>query len=114
MKKIQMELESASEIAAANQFAGEIVLTSMTDLETSIFIKLFDEELMNAVRDIEKDEPPHIAIGRDLVLLFSETFEQRRRLAIAQERYLEAMMLLHVSEIVKLGCRRVQPLPALE
>ncbi|HEY5039465.1 MAG TPA: hypothetical protein VIJ93_10370 [bacterium] len=114
MQKIQLETETASELAATNQFAGEIVLSSMTDLETSIFIRLFDEELMNAIRDIEADEPPHIANGRDLVLLFCETSEQRRRLAVAQEKYLKAMMQLHVTEIVKLGCRRVKPLPIFE
>jgi hypothetical protein len=111
MQKIQLETETASELAATNQFAGEIVLSSMTDLETSIFIKLFDQELMDAIRDIEADEPPHIANGRDLVLLFCETADQRRRLAIAQEKYLKALTQLHVTEIVKLGCRRVKPLP---
>lgn len=114
MQKIQLETETASELAATNQFAGEIVLSSMTDLETSIFIKLFDKELMDAIRDIEADEPPHIANGRDLVLLFCETPEQRRRLAVAQEKYLNAMMQLHVTEIVKLGCRRVKPIPVFE
>jgi hypothetical protein len=114
MKRIQTEAATAGEIAAANQFAGEIVLSSMTDLPTSIFKRLFDEELMKAVEDIERDEPPHIANGRDLILLESETFEQRRRLASAQERYLSAMMQLHVTEIVKLGCRRVKPIPVFE
>ena len=109
-----MEAETASEIAAANQFAGEIVLSSMTDLETSIFKRLFDKELMDAIYDIEKDEPPHIANGKDLILLECETASQRRRLATAQEKYLSAMMQLHVTEIVKLGCRRVKPLPVFE
>src|ERR1035441_1301287 len=53
MQKIQIDAETAGEIAAANQFAGEIVLSSMTDLETSIFKRLFDEELMTAIYDIE-------------------------------------------------------------
>ena len=57
MQKVQMEMRTASEIAATNQFAGEVVLSSMTDLEISIFKKLFDEELMDAIQDIEKDEP---------------------------------------------------------
>lgn len=114
MQRIQLETETASELAATNQFAGEIVLSSMTDLETSIFVKLFDQELMKAIRDIEADEPSHIANGRDLVLLFCGTPEQRRRLAVAQEKYLKAMMQLHVTEIVKLGCRRVRPLPVFE
>lgn len=114
MQKVQVEAESASEIAAANQFAGEIVLSSMTDLETSIFKRLFDKELMDAIYDIEKDEPPHIANGRDLILLECETFEQRKRLAAAQEKYLGYMMQLHVTEIVKLGCKRVKPLPVFE
>lgn len=114
MQRVQMEMETAAEIAATNQFAGEVVLSSMTDLETSIFKRLFDKELMDAIEDIEKDEPHHIAIGRDLVLLFSQTPDQRRRLARAQEQYLKAMMQLHVVEIVKLGCRRVRPLPAFE
>lgn len=114
MQKVQVEAQTASEIAAANQFAGEIVLSSMTDLETSIFKRLFDKELMNAVYDIEKDEPPHIANGRDLILLECETYEQRRKLAEAQEKYLEYMMQLHVTEIVKLGCKRVKPLPVFE
>lgn len=111
MQKIQMDCGTASELAATNQFAGEIVLSSMTDLETSIFFKLFDEELMNAIQDIEADEPPHIANGRDMVLLFCGTPDERRSLAVAQERYLKAMMRLHVTEIVKLGCRRLKPLP---
>ncbi len=111
MQKVQVEAETASEIAAANQFAGEIVLSSMTDLETSIFKRLFDEELMNAIYDIEKDEPPHIANGKDLILLDCATFERRRKLALAQEKYLGFMMQLHVTEIVKLGCRRINPLP---
>jgi hypothetical protein len=114
MQTIQREAATAGEIAAANQFAGEIVLSSMTDLETSIFKRLFDAELMNAIEDIERDEPPHIANGRDLILLESGTHEQRRRLASAQERYLSAMMQLHVTEIVKLGCRRLKPLPVFE
>lgn len=114
MQKVQVEAESASEIAAANQFAGEIVLSSMTDLETSIFKRLFDKELMDAIYDIEKDEPPHIANGRDLILLSCETYEQRHKLAVAQEKYLGYMMQLHVTEIVKLGCRRVKPLPVFE
>ncbi len=114
MQKVQTEAETASEIAAANQFAGEIVLSSMTDLETSIFKKLFDEELMSAIYDIEKDEPPHIANGKELVLLACGTFEERRKLALAQEKYLGYMMQLHATEIIKLGCRRVKPLPVFE
>lgn len=114
MQRIQLEMETAPEIAATNQFAGEIVLSSMTDLNTSIFIRLFDKELMDAIRDIEADEPPHIANGRDLILLFCETAEQRRRLASGQERYMKAMMELHVTEIVKLGCRRTKSLPRFE
>ena len=114
MQKVQMEAETASEIAAANQFAGEVVLSSMTDLPTSIFKRLFDEEPMNAIYDIEKDEPPHIANGRDLILLECGTYEQRRKLAEAQEKYLGYMMQLHVTEIVKLGCKRVKPLPVFE
>ncbi|HVM33701.1 MAG TPA: ferritin-like domain-containing protein [bacterium] len=114
MQKVQMEMETASEIAATNQFAGEVVLSSMTDLKDSIFARLFDRELMDAIRDIETDEPHHIAVGRDLILLYCKSFDQRRRLARAQEKYLEAMMQLHVAEIVKLGCRRVKPLPVFE
>ena len=114
MQQVQMEATTAPEIAAANQFAGEIVLSSMTDLETSIFKRLFDEELMKAIYDIEADEPPHINNGKDLILLFCATADERRRLASAQERYLSAMMQLHVIEIVKLGCRRVKPVPEFE
>ena len=114
MQKVQTEAETAPEIAAANQFAGEIVLSSMTDLDTSIFKRLFDEELMGAIYDIEKDEPPHIANGRDLILLACGTYEERHRLAVAQEKYLGYMMQLHVTEIVKLGCKRVKPLPIFE
>lgn len=114
MKRIQTEAKTPGEIAAANQFAGEIILSSMTDLETSIFKRLFDKELMDAIEDIERDEPPHIANGRDLILRESGTFEQRQRLAAAQENYLGHMMQLHVTEIVKLGCRRLKPLPVFE
>ncbi|MGH7738664.1 MAG: hypothetical protein ACREL1_00820 [bacterium] len=111
MQKVQTDAETASEIAAANQFAGEIVLSSMTDLPTSIFKVLFDKELMDAIEDIEKDEPPHIANGKELILLACGTAEERRKLALAQEKYLGFMMQLHVTEIVKLGCRRLKPLP---
>ncbi|HET9870203.1 MAG TPA: hypothetical protein VFR02_06900 [bacterium] len=111
MQKVQTEAQTAPEIAASNQFAGEIVLSSMTDLPTSVFKVLFDQELMAAVEDIEKDEPPHIANGKDLVLLGCGSAAERRGLARAQERYLGAMMQLHVTEIVKLGCRRVKPVP---
>jgi hypothetical protein len=113
MQRVQMAMETASEIAATNQFAGEIVLTSITD-GNSILVKLLDAQLMDAIRDMETDEPPHVAIGRDLVLLYSETAAQRRRLAGAQEQYLEAMMQMHVLEIAKLGCRRVKPVPVFE
>ena len=69
---------------------------------------------MDAIYDIERDEPPHIANGRDLILLECETYEQRKRLAAAQEKYLGYMMQLHVTEIVKLGCKRTKPLPIFE
>ncbi|HVZ80822.1 MAG TPA: ferritin-like domain-containing protein [bacterium] len=114
MQKVQTEARTAPEIAAANQFAGEIVLSSMTDLPTSIFKRLFDKELMDAIEDIERDEPPHIANGKDLILLACSTFGERKTLADTQERYLSSMMQLHVTEIVKLGCRRVKPLPVFE
>jgi len=114
MQQIQREAPSAPELAATNQFAGEIVLSSMTDLETSIFKRLFDKDLMDAIRDIEADEPHHIAVGRDLILLYCGTVENRRKLSVAQEKYLKAMMQLHVTEIVKLGCRRLKPLPVFE
>jgi hypothetical protein len=111
MMKVQTDAQTASEIAAANQFAGEIVLSSMTDLETSIFKRLFDEELMAAIYEIEKDEPPHIANGKELILLDCGSYERRLKLAEVQEQYLHYMMQLHVTEIVKLGCRRLDPLP---
>jgi len=114
MQKVQTDAQTAPEIAAANQFAGEIVLSSMTDLPTSIFKVLFDKELMDAIEDIEKDEPPHIANGKDLILLACGTPRERRELAVAQEKYLSAMMQLHVTEIVKLGCRRLKPVPVFE
>jgi hypothetical protein len=113
MQKVQMAMETASEIAATNQFAGEIVLTSITD-DNSILVKLLDKELMDAIKDMEADEPPHVAIGRDLVMLYSETAAQRRKLVTAQEQYLEAMMQMHVLEIAKLGCRRIKPIPVFE
>lgn len=114
MQRVQLEAQTAPEIAATNQFAGEIVLSSMVDLETSIFKRLFDKELMDAVYDIERDEPPHIANGKDLILMGCGTAPERRRLAAGQEEYLSYMMQLHVTEIVKLGCRRVKPLPVFE
>lgn len=114
MQKVQTDAKTAPEIAAANQFAGEIVLSSMTDLPTSIFKRLFDKELMDAIYDIEADEPPHIANGKELILLACGTFEERRNLAVAQEKYLGYMMQLHVTEIIKLGCKRVKPLPVFE
>jgi len=114
MQKVQLEMETASEIAATNQFAGEVVLTSMTDREKGIFAKLVDEELMDDIENIEMDEPPHVANGRDLILLFCATPDQRRRLASAQEQYLAAMVQLHALEIVKLGSRRLRPLPVFD
>jgi hypothetical protein len=113
MQRIQMAMTTAAEISATNQFAGEIVLTAITD-ENSILVKLLDAPLMDAIRDMESDEPPHVAIGRDLILLHSGTYDQRRRLAAAQEQYLTFMIRMHALEIGKLGCRRVKPLPVFE
>jgi hypothetical protein len=111
MRTKQVECEVAAELAAANQYSGEIVLLLHSREERNILRRLLDEEIMAAIVRIGMDEPKHVAIGRDLVVRMAETPEQRRRIAVAQERFLRAQIAQHAAEIQMLGARRIRPLP---
>lgn len=112
MYREQLMTGSAAELAAANQYSGEVVLLVQGREERNILRLLVDEKTMVAIDDIEVDEPAHIAIGRHLVVHNAETPEQRRRLADAQERFLRALISQHTAEIEMLGSRRIRALPS--
>lgn len=112
MYKEQLLTSSPAELAAANQYSGEIVLLLQGRKERNILRLLVDEQTISAIEDIEADEPAHVAIGRQLVVRNACTPDQKRRLADAQERFLRALITQHVAEIEMLGARRVRPLPS--
>ena len=112
MYGVQLEQSSAAELAAANQYSGEIVLSVQDREEDNVLRLLLDERIMAVLEDIEADEPAHIAIGRDLVRRYARTPSEMRAMAAAQELFLEAQITQHVSELETLGCRRVRAAPA--
>ncbi|MBO2454947.1 hypothetical protein J4573_48225 [Actinomadura barringtoniae] len=114
MYEVQLARSSAAELAAANQYSGEIVLSVQDREEDNVLRMLLDERIMTALEDIEADEPAHIAIGRDLVRQYARTPGEMRAMAAAQELFLEAQIAQHVSEIQALGCRRVRAAPVFE
>jgi hypothetical protein len=111
MHSEQLSTHSAAELAAANQYSGEIVLSVQSRTEENVLRMLLDEPTIEAIEDIEADEPAHIAIGRDLIQKHALSPDLRRRMADAQERFLEALISQHSSEIEMLGATRVRPLP---
>ncbi len=112
MKQEQLGMDLAAELAAGNQFSGEIVLSVHSQEDRNILRLVLDERTMEAIVAIGRDEPMHIANGRELILRCSESPQQRRRIAMAQERFLQALMDQHVAEVEMLGSRRIRPLPA--
>lgn len=114
MHATQSAAPSAAELAAANQYSGEVVLSVQDRTEGNVLRLLLDEPAMAALEDIESDEPAHIAIGRDLVRASATEPRQRRRMAAAQERFLVALIEQHVAEIESLGARRIRALPEFE
>jgi len=113
MHSEQLITQSAAELAAANQYSGEIVLSVQSRAEGNILRLLVDEPTMKAIEGIENDEPAHIAIGRDLIRRFAVSADHRRRMADAQERFLVALIEQHRAEIEMLGAKRTRPLPCL-
>lgn len=111
MYQTQMKTATAAELAAANQYSGEIVLSLQTKIDNNVLRLQVDEATMSAIEDIETDEPAHIAIGRDLVRTYATSPACRRRMALSQERFLEALVAQHSAEIEMLGARRCRPLP---
>lgn len=111
MLETQTGNASPYELAAANQYSGEIVLEETSRTGGNILRSLVDDEVMAAVEDIETDEPAHVALGRALVLRHALHLERRRGLALAQERFLDALVAQHAQELQLLGCRRLRPLP---
>jgi hypothetical protein len=107
----QFITSTAAELAAANQFSGEIVLLVQGRAEGNVLRHLLDESIMDAIEDIEADEPAYVAVGRDLVRRYATTPAKRRELADAQERFLLAQAVQHVADIEMLGARRVRPSP---
>lgn len=112
MQGEQLDSRSPSEIAAANQFSGEIVLLVQASTEGNVLRLLLEEDLLTLIADIENDEPAHIALGRDLIIQSAVSSEERRRIANAQERFLRALVTQHAAEIEMLGSRRIRPLPS--
>jgi len=114
MKQEQLGMDFAAELAAGNQFSGEIVLSVHSREDRNILRLVLDERTMEAIVVIGRDEPMHIANGRELILKCSESPQQRRQIAAAQERFLQALMDQHVAEVEMLGSRRIRPLPIFE
>jgi hypothetical protein len=112
MHDVQLVSESAAELAAANQYSGEIVLAVHARQDGNVLASLLDPETMAVIVDIERDEPAHIAIGRDLVRKYALEPGHRRRIAEAQERFLRGLCKQHCWEIESLGAERVRPLPS--
>lgn len=102
---------TAEELAAANQFSGEISLQVQARSDRNILRALLEEDLMEAIEEIEEDEPAHIAIGRALVLRGATRLPLRRRMARIQEQFLAALANQHATEIQMLGCLRSRRLP---
>ncbi len=114
MHHAQLGKQSVGELAAANQYSGEVVLSVQDRVDGNILRLLLDEQAMAAIEDIESDEPAHIAIGRDLVRAHAVSLAERRRMAVAQEVFLTALIVQHVTEIESLGAHRIRPVPSFE
>jgi hypothetical protein len=113
MRSEQLGCECVVELAAANQYSGEVVLLSHSRPEHNILTELLDEETMAAILEIGLDEPKHVSIGRDLVKRLAVNLPIRKRILVAQTRFLNAQITQHMAEIEMLGSRRIRPLPPL-
>ncbi len=111
MHSEQAKRTTAPEIAAANQFSGEIVLLVTSQGENNVLREVVDERVMAAIEDIETDEPGHIALGRELVARQAELPQARPALFDIQEKFLAALVLQHGAELALLGAERIRPLP---
>lgn len=106
--------ESPTELAAANQYTGEIILMVASRENNNIFRKVLESALMSAIDDVERDEPSHISVGYDILLRTIDSIEMRRKVADAQERMCRALISQHVSEIQRMGSRRIISSPSFE
>jgi len=109
MYEQQKNMHSLPELTVANQFAGEIVLGLTSKMTNNILRLVTDDKIMEIVEYAEKDEPGHIAIGKDILKIYSNDLLMRRKMIKSQERFLKALILQHISEIEFLGCRRTEP-----
>jgi hypothetical protein len=114
MLTAQIEKISAYELAAANQYSGEVVLSVQDRHEGNILREIASSDIMRDIEDIETDEPAHIAIGRDLVKMYATSVERMRAMAKAQETFLNALAKQHVVELEALGVRRGREIPQFE
>jgi hypothetical protein len=114
MHKAQREATSAAELAAANQFGGEIVLLMQAEPDGNVLRHLLDGRTQDIIVDIESDEPAHVELGHDLVHAFAVEPAERRTVAACQESFLTALGAQHASEICSLGARRITDLPAFD
>lgn len=107
----QVQGSSAAELAAANQYSGEVVLSVQDRDEGNVLRLVASDDIMDDIEDIEGDEPAHIAIGRDLVRRYAVDLDERRAMARSQEFFLEALIAQHVNELESLGLQRIGALP---
>jgi hypothetical protein len=114
MHETQRQASSAAELAAANQFGGEIVLLMQAEPERNALQHLLDGRTQDIIVDIESDEPAHVELGHDLVSAFAIEPAQRRTIAACQERFLTALSAQHASELESLGSRRTRGLPTFD
>ena len=111
MRDAQVAARSAGELAAANQLAGEVVLMIHGQESGNVLRTLVPDDVQELMEDVETDEPAHIELGRELVIACAQEPEQRRRMAQAQERFLNALGRQHTAELEQLGALRTQRLP---
>jgi hypothetical protein len=103
--------ETPGELAAANQYSGEVVLSIQARQEKNVLRSVLTPEVMASIDMIETDEPGHVALGRDLLLREAAATATRRRCAAAQEEFLTALVAQHSAELGLLGAERVRALP---
>lgn len=111
MLEAQVNGMTAAELAAANQYTGEVVLSVQDREEGNVLRVVAAVDIMADIENIEADEPAHIAIGRDLVRRYARDIAARRQMVVAQETFLAALIGQHTTELESLGLQRVRPLP---
>jgi hypothetical protein len=114
MHNAQVEGLSAADLAASNQFSGEIVLMIQSRRDNNVLRDLLPVQVLAAIDDIEGDEPAHIALGHDLVVRGATGAATRRQLARAQELFLRGLITQHITEIEALGAERIRPAPTIQ